>query len=107
MTGYSEDSWRLAALVTSYGVGTRSYNQSAEKRELDRQRAAATARYLVGPRPDILLPVFCRCRQRTYPHVLGVHKLIRSECSAHKFTWPWSLCLSEREELSTERERAQ
>jgi hypothetical protein len=37
---------RAAAAVTSYGVGTRSYNRSAEKREMDRQRKEATARYL-------------------------------------------------------------
>jgi hypothetical protein len=45
---FSEDELneRLAASVTSYGVGTRSYNRSAEKREMDRQRKDATARYL-------------------------------------------------------------
>lgn len=36
---------RAAAAVTSYGVGTKSYNASAEKREMDRQRESATARY--------------------------------------------------------------
>jgi hypothetical protein len=36
---------RAAAAVTSYGVGTKSYNASAEKREMDRQRKVATARY--------------------------------------------------------------
>ena len=40
-----EKNERLAAAVTSYGVGTRSYNRSAEKREMDRQRAESTARY--------------------------------------------------------------
>ena len=35
----TEDDFRLTNLVSSYGVGTRSYNRSAEKRELKRQRA--------------------------------------------------------------------
>jgi hypothetical protein len=40
-----ENNERLAAAVTSYGVGTRSYNRSPEKREMDRQRAEVTTRY--------------------------------------------------------------
>ena len=33
-----EDDFRLTNLVSSYGVGTRSYNRSAEAREMKRQR---------------------------------------------------------------------
>lgn len=99
---------RAAAAVTSYGVGTKSYNSSAEKREIDRQRELVTARYESGPREVYLAPLLCRCPQRDYPHELSVHAELRSEWWAHKknICWPWSLMLSLREEPSTERKVA-
>jgi len=51
-------------------------------------------------------PLLCACPQRPYAHDLSIHKLLRSE-SYHpqrRFVYPWSLCMSERRELSTERE---
>lgn len=99
---------RLTASVTSYGVGTHSYNNSAEKRELDRQREVVTARYEFGPRASYEAPLLCACPQRGYPHELSVHAAIRSEWWAYKknLIWPWSLMLSLREEPSTERKVA-
>ena len=101
-----ENSERLANLVTQYGVGTHSYNSSAEKRELDRQRAEATARYKSQPKAEILLPLPCSCPQRSYTHDVGIHQFVRSESynPRLKFRYPWSLCLSERVEPSTEKE---
>lgn len=54
-----EKNERLAASVTSCGVGTRSYNRSAEKHEVDRQREAATTQYENSPRQEILAPLNC------------------------------------------------
>ena len=99
---------RAAAAVTSYGVGTKSYNNSAEKREMDKQREVITERYLAAPRREYTAPLLCTCPQRSYPHELSVHSDIRSEWYAYKknLRWPWSLMLSQREEPSTERKSA-
>jgi len=96
---------RAATAVTSYGVGTRSYNRSAEKREMDRQREIITERYTSGLRAEVEAPLMCSCPQRDYPHSLAVHALIRGEWFAHRqnLCWPWSLMRSQREEPSTER----
>ena len=50
-------------------------------------------------------PLTCSCRQRPYPHELIVHQEVRAESHNPRFRhlWPWSLCLSERLEPSTER----
>ena len=108
---------RAAAAVTSYGVGTKSYNASAEKREMERQRESATARYEEGPHKAVLVPLMCSCSQRPYPHELSVHTRIRSEkpgvytdfydsvvrFASGEMRCPWSLCLGVRLEMSTER----
>ena len=96
---------RAAAAVTSYGVGTRSYNRSAEKREMDRQQQIATARYEAQSHEPIEVALTCCCPQRSYPHELSIHFDLRSESynPARRFRWPWALCLSERGEPSAER----
>ena len=111
---------RAAAAVTSYGVGTRSYNHSAEKKEMDRQREAITAKYESSPRASYEAPLLCSCAQRPYPHELSAHGRVRSEKPGTYLTWdgksetsvsfaepgmvwPWSLRFSRREEPSTER----
>jgi hypothetical protein len=50
-------------------------------------------------------PLLCRCPQREYPHELSVHTQISSEWFAHRKnpSWPWSLMLSPKVEMSTER----
>lgn len=64
---------RLAAAVTSYGVGSRSYNRTAEKREMDRQRNTTTAKYV--PVPDsIPVPIMCHCRSFRYEHSPSAHR---------------------------------
>jgi hypothetical protein len=99
---------RAAAAVTSYGVDTRSYNRSAEKREIDRQREIATARYESVPHQAILAELRCPCPQRPFPHELSIHFGLRQEAynPQFKFRWPWSLCASERLEPSAEKEVA-
>jgi hypothetical protein len=54
------------------------------------------------------LEVSCPCAQRSYPHELRIHTELRGESynPKHKFTWPWSLMLSQREEPSTERKQS-
>lgn len=49
-------------------------------------------------------PLLCRCPQRPYPHELSVHKLLRRESfnPQRKYQWPWSLCLSDKVEMSAE-----
>ena len=99
---------RAAASVTSYGVGTKSYNGSAEKREMDRQRELATAKYEALGCEPYFAPLLCRCPQREYPHELSIHALIRYEWWKRELrnSWPWSLMASSREEPSTERKAA-
>jgi hypothetical protein len=99
---------RAAAAVTSYGVGTHSYNSSAEKREMDRQRELTTARYEAGSHEVYYAPLLCSCPQRDHPHELKVHGLIRSEWWKRELRdrWPWSLMQSARGEPSTESKAA-
>lgn len=62
---------RMAAAVTSYGVGTKSYNSSGEAREVKRQRAEATARYEASTKSEIALDgswLMCRCDGNPDPH---------------------------------------
>ena len=103
-----ENNLQLSNLVTPYGVGTRSYNRSAEKREMDRQRAEVTACFETAQRQEVDAPLLCSCPQRDYPHDLSVHANLRAEWWAHRKDpfWPWSLMLSPREEPSTERKQA-
>lgn len=51
--------------------------------------------------------LLCPCPQRPYPHELSIHTQTRQESynPKLKFVWPWSLCLSRREEPSTERKQ--
>jgi len=90
----NEDDARLANLVTSYGVGTRSYNRSAEKRELERQRKATTEKYLNQPRVEVIVGPMCTCRSFELPHELKRHKELSSEhdWSLEKNRWKpvWS-----------------
>ena len=102
--GPTEQDERLANLVTPYGVGSRSYNRSPEKREMDRQREAVTEKFLAEANRETLdVPVLCICSQRPYPHELCVHNRLQRESwnSANKFSWPWSLLLSDRLEPGT------
>ena len=52
-----------------YGTGTRSYNRSTEKREMDRQRKAATLAWENSPRVVRRITVACRCLDHNYPHI--------------------------------------
>lgn len=92
-------------MTTCYGVDTRSYNRSGVKRELERIAERAKERAALDPCEEYLVPLMCACPQRPYPHEVEVHEKMRGEFwrAEHKFSWPWSLCLSERRELSTER----
>lgn len=104
MVSAEEQSLRLANLVTPYGVGTRSYNRSAEKHELDRQRAEATAKHESGLRHEYEAALMCPCLQRPYPHDLSVHRQLSSEFWRDKSLrdhWPWSLAKSEKVEAGT------
>lgn len=94
----TESDERLAALVSHYGVGTRSYNHSPEKREMDRQRAAVTEKFLAEPaHPEPDIPLLCPCPQRPYPHELHIHnQLLRESWNPRlKYVWPWSLAFAE------------
>jgi len=79
----SEDDARAAALVTSYGVGTRSYNQSSEKREMDRQRKVVTAVYLAASHKPQFAPLLCRCMSWEFPHEIEQHRQLNSD-----YDWP-------------------
>lgn len=53
-------------------------------------------------------PLLCPCPQRPYPHELRVHQELRREAYNPKLgsRWPWSLCRSDRVEMSAERKAA-
>lgn len=76
---------RMAAAVTSYGVGTKSYNASGEAKESKRQQAESTERYLAQPRASILLPVVCTCLSYPFAHAPHRHSTLK-----HPGDWtPW------------------
>jgi hypothetical protein len=55
-----------------YGLGTRSYNRSVEKHDMDAERKRVTKTYLAGPRPVIELGpewLVCRCDMTDQPHM--------------------------------------
>lgn len=65
----------------TYGLGTRSFNRSTENRQMKKERAEFTARYLAG---EIVLrmvdlPVLCNCRSFRYSHELAAHRLLKSD----------------------------
>lgn len=60
----------------TYGLGTRSFNRSPEKREIDRQRAEATANYV--PQSVTIGPI-CTCRSFEKPHELSEHRRLTGE----------------------------
>ncbi len=93
------------ALISHYGMGTRSYNRSGAKREMDRRCEAAKLLHANDPKEEYLAPLLCACPQRFYPHELAVHQLVRPESynPRLRFRYPWSLCLSGRVEPSTEK----
>lgn len=52
-----------------YGLGTRSYNRSAEHRENKKQVAAATAAWLAKPHDQVEIRwSMCTCRSFRLPH---------------------------------------
>src|SRR4051812_2655097 len=78
----AENNARAAAAVTSYGVGTRSYNKSSEKREMDRQREEVTAKYQAGNlavKDCSSAFLLCRCRSFEFPHELRKHRELKNE----------------------------
>ena len=79
----AEKNARLAAAKTSYGVGTRSYNRGSEKKELDRQRAEATAKWEAAPRKEVVIQR-CGCLSFDLAHDLRRHNELRGE-------WDWRL----------------
>lgn len=76
-----DDDLRLVGLSNCYGTGTRSYNRSAQKKEMDRQRKAVTESY---EHREVIVGPICSCRSFRYPHELSAHKALRNE-------WDWRL----------------
>lgn len=71
LSNLSEDekNARAAAAVTVYGVGTKSYNSSTEKREMDRQRSETTAKYHAGElKIHDCSKAFLLCYCRSFEH---------------------------------------
>lgn len=52
----------------AYGYGTKSWRNSTEKHQLDRERREATARYMAEHRDTIEVQIQCNCDERPYPH---------------------------------------
>lgn len=94
-----EQNERLTAANTSYGVGTRSYNRSPEKREMDRQRAETTEQWQSAEHAEVEQPLMCDCLQRPHPHELSIHSRLRESPIGGEMRWPWSLRWERSEEL--------
>ena len=62
-----------------YGLGTRSYNRSTEKRAMDQERKRVTLAYEVEPKHGVIIGPICNCRSFRLPHELSRHKELRSE----------------------------
>lgn len=66
-----------------YGTGTRSYNRSTEKREMDRQRAEYNRKIAAGEvqfaEVEILM---CHCRSFRSSHDPSEHRRLRA-------AWDW------------------
>ena len=61
-----------------YGTGTRSYNRSPEKHQVDRERKQATASF--QPHPDSIPTVLrCNCRSFDRPHDVEAHRKLKSD----------------------------
>jgi len=82
----NEDDYRLTALAGRYGKDTRSYNRSAEKKELDRQRKRITEAYQPGE--GVTVPVVCTCAARPRPHDAFIHRQILGWDGDWRATWP-------------------
>lgn len=67
----------------AYGYDTKSWRNSTEKKQLDRERAAATAKYESEHRDTIEVQPQCNCDVRPYSH---------DPVFFHQQTWPlvWS-----------------
>ena len=61
-----------------YGTGTRSYNRSTEKRNMDRLRREATEQWKPKTESVIVGPV-CNCRSFRFPHYLEAHRKLRAD----------------------------
>lgn len=64
----------------AYGYDTKSWRNSTEKRQLDRERREATAKFEADKTRDTIeVQVQCNCDHRPYPHDPEFH---------HKLKWP-------------------
>lgn len=52
----------------AYGYGTKSWRNSTEKHQLDKERAETTAKYLAEHRDTIEIVPQCNCDVRPWPH---------------------------------------
>lgn len=55
----------------AYGYDTHSWRNSTEKRQMDKERKAVTAKHESAPRQSIPLPtswIMCWCVERRWPH---------------------------------------
>lgn len=63
-----------------YGTGTRSYNRSTEKRQMDRERAEFSAKVDAGeiksPFAEVSL-LLCHCRSFRFSHEPSAHKQLQ------------------------------
>lgn len=69
---------RAAAGVGVYGLGTKSYNASSEKREMDRQRKTVTEKYESGElsfADQSRAFLVCRCRSFAHSHPAAGHDI--------------------------------
>jgi hypothetical protein len=61
-----------------YGYDTHSWRNSTEKRQMDRERAEATRKF-IPLFESVLQPLTCNCRSFQYPHGLEAHTKLRSD----------------------------
>lgn len=64
-----------------YGYDTRSWRNSTEKRQMDKERREVTRKYEAGELRIKSLPLepLCSCRSFRHSHTLAAHRLLKSE----------------------------
>lgn len=62
-----------------YGLGTRSYNASGERKQNKLAQAEATKKWEAAPHMEVVVGPICTCRSFNRPHELRRHRELRSE----------------------------
>lgn len=63
----------------TYGIGTHSFLNSTEHRQMKKERAKVTKKFESQPRKEVVLPLLCFCRSFRFSHELSAHRQLISD----------------------------